>query len=59
MKKILIIIIAITFSLLAKSQKVSPNTYVISFIDKDTATFKIYEPEKFLSERAINRRQKY
>ncbi len=59
MKKILILVIAITFSLLAQSQKVSPNTYIISFIDKDTTTFKISEPEKFLSERAINRRQKY
>jgi len=59
MKKIFVLLIAITISFSANSQKVSPNTYVISFIDKDTVTYKIYEPEKFLSERAINRRQKY
>lgn len=59
MKNIFILIIALIISYSANSQKVSPNTYVISFIDKDTSTYKITEPEKFLSEKAINRRQKY
>ncbi len=41
------------------SQEVAPNTYIINFSDKDTSSYNISEPEKFLSKRAIKRRQKY
>ncbi len=59
MRNLLILFFIVTISYSSNSQIVAPNTYVISFTEKDTVNFNISEPENFLSERAINRRQKY
>jgi len=59
MKKLTFLYFILIVSYSALSQNVAPNTYVISFTEKDTINYNVSEPEKFLSERAIKRRQKY
>ncbi len=58
MKKNILILIVLTYNLSLFSQ-IAPNTYVIKFKDKNNSEYSITSPEKFLSERAIDRRQKY
>jgi hypothetical protein len=59
MKKSTLILV---FSLIISSlfgQKIAPNTYLIHFKDKNNNGYSIDKPEEFLSQRAIERRQKY
>ncbi len=39
--------------------QIAPNTYIIKFKDKENSEYSTENPEKFLSERAVLRRQKY
>ncbi|MFN8258641.1 MAG: S8 family serine peptidase [Bacteroidales bacterium] len=39
--------------------QISPNHYLVNFTDKNNSKYSITKPEKFLSPRAIARRQKY
>ena len=59
MKKIALIFICILFFNTVYSQKIAPDTYLVTFKDKNNTEYSIDKPEEFLSERAINRRQKY
>jgi len=61
MKKIssLIIIIAITIISGQLSAQVSPDHYLINLADKNNTPYSLDNPESFLSERAILRRQRY
>jgi len=41
------------------SAQISPEHYLINFTDKNNSQFSINKPEEFLSQRAINRRNRY
>jgi len=61
MKKFsLILLVAVLASLpIFAQQKLAPNVYWIQFTDKNNSPFTIDKPEKFLSERALERRERY
>ncbi|MCQ2973502.1 MAG: S8 family serine peptidase [Bacteroidales bacterium] len=49
-----------SFTNFAFSQyKVSPNKYAIKFVDKNNSPYNLDKPSEFLSEKALQRRQKY
>lgn len=59
MKKFFLIFWLLLFYTCVFSQKeLAPNKYLIRFTDKNNSEYSIREPEKFLSQRAISRRQK-
>ncbi|PJB57289.1 MAG: serine protease, partial [Bacteroidetes bacterium CG_4_9_14_3_um_filter_41_19] len=39
--------------------QVAPDKYFIQFTDKNNSPYSINQPEEFLSQRAIDRREKY
>jgi hypothetical protein len=55
MKKILVTTIALLLAVMAFSQ-VAPNKYWVKFTDKNDSPYSINNPEAFLSQRAIDRR---
>ena len=59
MKRAALVLVIFILSLSMFGQKVAPDTYLIKFKDKNNSPYSIENPEEFLSERAIQRRQKY
>jgi subtilisin family serine protease len=59
MKKLLSIKVVSFFLLFRSIYSQVPGKYWIQFIDKQYSSYNINEPEKFLSEKAINKRKKY
>lgn len=58
MKSLSIFIFAVLFSGFVSAQ-LAPNIYLVNFTDKNNCGYSIDKPEEFLSQRAIERRQKY
>ncbi|MBN2669595.1 MAG: S8 family serine peptidase [Bacteroidales bacterium] len=58
MNKFYFFCVAISISLLSSAQ-LAPNTYWIQFKNKNNTSFSLTEPEAYLSDRAIGRRERY
>lgn len=58
MKSPTLLIIILTFALNSFGQ-IAPNKYYVQFTDKNNSPYSIGNPEEFLTERAINRREKF
>ncbi|RLD76420.1 MAG: hypothetical protein DRJ10_13610, partial [Bacteroidetes bacterium] len=59
-KSLRLIIVTILLSVLGNlTAQVSPDHYLINLADKDNTPYSLDNPEAFLSEKAIQRRQKY
>lgn len=58
MKKWCIIILTFAFNLLSVKCQIAPDTYWIQFTDKNGSSYSIDRPWEFLSDRAIERRNK-
>lgn len=61
MKKILLLLVALGFNLgLINAQiKVYPGKYAVKFVDKNNCGYSIDKPQDFLSQKALDRRNKY
>ncbi|MCG8700952.1 MAG: S8 family serine peptidase [Bacteroidales bacterium] len=58
MKKLATILHIITFAVITSFAQIAPNTYWISFTDKQNNSYSIDKPGEFLSKRSIDRRVK-
>jgi len=56
--RFIILIVFIIFTATSYAQSHYPGMYLVSFTDKNQSPYSINQPEKFLSARAIDRRQK-
>lgn len=60
MKKVVALFTLLVFAFSAQSQKpVYPEKYWLEFTDKNHSTYSLSQPQEFLSERALERRQRY
>lgn len=55
LKLIIVLFLAITTQVFAQ---ISPNKYLVRFTDKDQSPYSLSQPEEFLSQRAVDRRNK-
>lgn len=55
LKLIIVLFLAITTQVFAQ---ISPNKYLVRFTDKDQSPYSLTQPEEFLSQRAVDRRNK-
>lgn len=58
LKRLLAFVVLLGFSLSLNAQ-VAPNKYWVQFTDKDNSPYSLDNPEEFLSERSLERRQMY
>ena len=61
-KKFLILTAALTCSFAVNSEaqyKVSPKKYAVKFTDKDNNAYTLEKPSEFLSQKALDRREKF
>lgn len=57
MKKLLVLLFLLP--IVAHAQQIAPNTYWLKLAPKDTTKYSLDKPEVFLTQRAIERRQRY